>query len=91
MSRRGQAPHKDFTIVQYSGRSGPRATSGQDQGWGQFAQEYSYFLRLQEKAETSPEGYTSNNFIKLLKIQSESQDRKFSLMKTGYRIQVQMT
>lgn len=31
----------------------PQAMSGQDQGSGQFAEQYSSFLRLHEKADTS--------------------------------------
>lgn len=55
MSHRGQHTQGlHYRPVQWKVR--PRAMSGQDQGWGQFAEEYGYFLRLQEKAETTPEG-----------------------------------
>lgn len=69
MSHTGQAPHEPLTTA---GHSGPSSNhSRQNQSWGQFVEEHSYFLRLQKKVETGPEGYKSHNLIKLFKIQSE--------------------
>lgn len=69
MSHAGQAPQECLTIAQHSSST---SHGRAEQSWGQFAEEHSYLLRLQEKTETHPEGYKSNNLIKLFKIQSES-------------------
>lgn len=66
MSHKGQAPQSThYHSVPWKNQ--PRGQQGRS-GLRAVCWEHSYFIRWQEKAETSPEGYKSNNLSKLFKI-----------------------